>query len=102
MLIVGWQAPYTLGRRLADAGKVGQDLRRGIPTVRAEVVTIGGLSAHAGQDILLKYASASCASLKAIYLVHGEEKGALPLKALIEAGGPPPVDYPQRFDWLVI
>ena len=26
----------------------------------------------------------------------------MPLKALIEAGGPPPVHYPQRFDWLVI
>ena len=51
--------------------------------------TIGGLSAHAGQDFLLNYANASRASLKAIYLVHGEEKGALPLKALIEAGGPP-------------
>ncbi len=101
VLIVGWQAPDTLGRRLAERVKkvriFGEEY-----DVRAEVETIGGLSAHAGQDILLRYANASRASLKAIYLVHGEEKGALPLKALIEAGGPPPVHYPQRFDWLVI
>ncbi len=102
VLIVSWQSPETLGRRLADRMKrikiFGEDYE-----VRAEVETIGGLSAHAGQDILLRYANASRATLKKIFLVHGEPKGALPLKALIEQGGAtPPVYYPQRFDWAEI
>src|SRR4030065_705492 len=45
ILIVSWQAPETLGRRLADREKrvhiLGDDYQ-----VRAEVATIGGLSAH--------------------------------------------------------
>ena len=94
ILIVGWQSPETLGRRLADREKrvniFGEPFE-----VRAEVETIGGFSAHAGQDILLRYANASRATLKRIILIHGEPKGAEPLKALIEQGGPtPPVDYP--------
>ena len=49
--IVSWQSPQTLGRRLADREEYvkifGETYHR-----RAEVATIGGLSAHAGQDLL--------------------------------------------------
>ena len=38
----------------------------------ADVVTIGGLSAHAGQDLLVKYALAARDQLKQVILVHGE------------------------------
>ena len=55
ILIVGWQAPNTLGRRLAERAPAvrifGQLFER-----RAEVETIGGLSAHGGQEVLLQYA----------------------------------------------
>lgn len=75
VLIVGWQAPHTLGRRLADREQMvrifGEPYDR-----RAEVVTIGGLSAHAGQTKLLEYARASQSSLREIYLIHGEEDAA--------------------------
>ncbi|HEY9075010.1 MAG TPA: MBL fold metallo-hydrolase [Anaerolineaceae bacterium] len=71
IVIVSWQAPDTLGRRLAErAPKVkifGEEYKR-----RAEISTIGGLSAHAGQDMLLRYASNSRASLKKTFVVHGE------------------------------
>lgn len=71
VLIVGWQAPNTLGRRLADREPVvrifGEEYQR-----RAAVVTIGGLSAHAGQDLLVKYALAAKSQLKQLILVHGE------------------------------
>ncbi|MFN8460336.1 MAG: hypothetical protein U0X93_00990 [Anaerolineales bacterium] len=54
--IVSWQAPYTLGRRIADREK--QIKIFGEPySVKAEVATIGGLSGHAGQDLLVKYAT---------------------------------------------
>ena len=48
VMIVSWQAPDTLGRRIAERQArvkiFGEKYK-----VRAEVVTIGGLSAHAGQ-----------------------------------------------------
>ncbi|MEP6894590.1 MAG: MBL fold metallo-hydrolase, partial [Chloroflexota bacterium] len=73
--IVSWQAPYTLGRRLADREKqvriFGEVYDR-----KAEVATIGGLSGHAGQDLLIKYATNVRSSVKKIFLVHGEEKQA--------------------------
>ena len=91
--IVSWQAPYTLGRRLADRETevriFGENYTR-----RAEVATIGGLSAHAGQDFLLEYAAASRETLKQIFLVHGEERGAEPLMAKIRQRKIAPVTYP--------
>ena len=96
--IISWQAPYTLGRRLADREhKVkifGEEFYR-----KAEVATIGGLSAHAGQKMLVEYALASKDSLKKIILVHGEERAAKALQAkLMEYEGMPEIIYPQKAD----
>lgn len=78
--IVSWQAPHTLGRRLADREK--QIKIFGEPyTVKAEIATIGGLSGHAGQDLLTRYAVNVRNTVKKIFLVHGE---ALPAAALTE------------------
>jgi metallo-beta-lactamase family protein len=78
--IVSWQAPHTLGRRLADREK--QIKIFGEPyTVMAEIATIGGLSGHAGQDLLTRYAVNVKDSVKKIFLVHGE---AMPASALME------------------
>jgi metallo-beta-lactamase family protein len=78
--IVSWQAPHTLGRRLADREK--QVRIFGEPyTVRAEIATIGGLSGHAGQDLLTRYAVNVKNTVRKIFLVHGE---AVPAAALTE------------------
>lgn len=78
--IVSWQAPDTLGRRLAEREKqvkiFGEPYR-----VRAEVATIGGLSGHAGQDLLTRYASNVKDTVKKVFLVHGEP---VPAAALTE------------------
>jgi metallo-beta-lactamase family protein len=80
VMIVSWQAPYTLGRRLADRERevviFGETYQR-----RAEVATIGGLSAHAGQTFLIEYALAVKSSVRQIFLVHGE---ATPAQTLTE------------------
>src|SRR5512134_1292292 len=69
--IVSWQAPYTLGRRLADRER--QVKIFGEPySVKAEIATIGGLSGHAGQDLLTKYAVNVKGTVKKVFLVHGE------------------------------
>ncbi|UCD98497.1 MAG: MBL fold metallo-hydrolase [Chloroflexota bacterium] len=86
ILIVSWQAPHTLGRRLADrVTKVkifGEEFRR-----RAQVVTIGGFSAHGGQPFLLEYGLASRHTLKRIFLVHGEQRGAEPIQQKLKSAG---------------
>ena len=99
IMIVSWQAPYTLGRRLADREERVRILGETYP-VKAEIATIGGLSAHAGQDLLTEYAVGVKQSAKRVILVHGEPRGALPLKEKIEAQGVRNVIYPQMQDML--
>jgi metallo-beta-lactamase family protein len=96
--IVSWQAPHTLGRRLAEREKqvriFGEEY-----TVRAEIATIGGFSAHAGQDRLLEYArGANSKGLKEVFLVHGDEKPAAIMMEKMRADGIAHVTYPDRGD----
>lgn len=93
IMIVGWQAPGTLGRRLAEREPFVKIFGETF-AVKAEISTIGGLSAHAGQDMLTEYALAARAQKKGIFLVHGEEKSALPLQAKLEENGLKRVFYP--------
>jgi metallo-beta-lactamase family protein len=95
--IVSWQAPHTLGRRLADREEevriYGETYKR-----KCDIATIGGLSAHAGQDLLVNYAMGVMDSVKDIFLVHGEEKQAMTLKGLLAARGMGRVHYPDLHD----
>lgn len=92
--IVSWQAPYTLGRRLADREKRVKIF--GEPfTVRAEVATIGGLSGHAGQNLLTDYAAAVKQTVKKVFLVHGEEKPAMALTEKLKDRDMREVYYPD-------
>mgnify|MGYP005846413709 CR=1 FL=1 len=92
--IVSWQAPYTLGRRLADREKRVKIF--GEPyTVRAEVATIGGLSGHAGQNLLTDYAVAVKQTVKKVFLVHGEEKPAMALTEKLKDRDMREVYYPD-------
>ncbi len=97
IMIVSWQAPYTLGRRLADREPrvriFGEEYQ-----VKAEVVTIGGLSAHAGQDGLVNYAEQVKNSAKKILMVHGEPKSSLPLIEIFKEKNLPDVIYPELYD----
>ncbi|MEW6094309.1 MAG: MBL fold metallo-hydrolase [Chloroflexota bacterium] len=95
VLIVSWQAPDTLGRRLADRAKAVKIFGEEYP-VRAEIATIGGLSAHAGQDMLVKYARA-IRSVKGVILVHGEENAATILREKLKSAGLKRVVYPDLF-----
>ncbi|MBN2549886.1 MAG: MBL fold metallo-hydrolase [Anaerolineales bacterium] len=93
VLIVSWQAPNTLGRRLADKEErvkiFGEVYQR-----RAEVATIGGLSAHAGQNMLFNYVQATRSSLKRIFLVHGEPTAADAFRSRLVESGLEQVYYP--------
>ena len=101
ILIVGWQAPYTLGRRLADRDPVvkifGEEYHR-----RADVVTIGGLSSHAGQDLLTQYALAVKGQVKQVILVHGEPDASFALQQRLRLKGLDRYIYPDLFSSLDI
>jgi metallo-beta-lactamase family protein len=94
VLLVSWQAPDTLGRRLADGMKVVRIFGEEYP-VRARVIKIGGLSAHAGQDMLVKYAGAVKGRLKGIFLVHGEPDAETVLRTKLVDLGITGIHYPD-------
>jgi metallo-beta-lactamase family protein len=71
ILITGFQAEHTLGRKLVDklpeVSIFGEPMR-----VRAEVAKINELSAHADQRELLTWLKPMTKTLKKVFLVHGE------------------------------
>ncbi|MBI5354619.1 MAG: MBL fold metallo-hydrolase [Chloroflexi bacterium] len=91
--IVSWQAPNTMGRRLADrepqVNIFGDVYKR-----KCDIATIGGLSGHAGQDLLMKYALGVKDSMKQLFLVHGEEKQASILMGLLKEKRISNIHYP--------
>jgi metallo-beta-lactamase family protein len=85
VVIVGFQAPGTLGRQLVDrAPEVfihGRRIR-----VAAQVHTLGGLSAHGDQEDLLRWYD-SFSPCPPVYLVHGEVTAAEALAVKIRERG---------------
>jgi len=87
ILIVGFQAEHTLGRKLVENWDVVPIF--GIPTPRrAQVVRFNGLSAHADRNDLLAYVRAIHPLPGKVFVVHGEEKQALSLAAAMQAEHP--------------
>lgn len=76
LLIIGYQAAGTLGRRLLGRPKRVRIFGKSIP-VRCHIKAIGGYSAHADQAVLMDWVQKG--KPKQIYLVHGEEAAALTL-----------------------
>ena len=92
--IVSWQAPDTLGRRLAEREKHVRIFGE-VYEVKAEIATIGGLSSHAGQDLLMEYALSTNGRSRQVFLVHGEEKSAVILQNKLKDVGVRQVMYPD-------
>lgn len=82
VLITGFQARGTLGRKIVDGMPRVQIFGEEVP-VRAKVYTLGGLSAHADQSALLHWLGAFKRAPRACYVVHGEEEIATAFAALI-------------------
>jgi metallo-beta-lactamase family protein len=70
LVIVGFQAYGSLGRRIVDGAKEIRLFGETYP-VRANVHTVGGLSAHADQSDLVDW-YAGFKGHPPVYLVHGE------------------------------
>jgi metallo-beta-lactamase family protein len=87
ILIVGFMAQHTLGRRILEKGSAyAADGRKGdAPIVRifnkdypleAHVTRIGGFSAHGDRDDMMRFLKTSGLNVKKIAVVHGEEDQA--------------------------
>jgi len=83
VLIVGYQARGSVGRRLVDGAKSVSIFGEKI-SVRAKVNTLGGFSAHADQSDLLKWFTPLAASRPQIILTHGEDVPRKKLSAAIQ------------------
>ena len=84
ILIVGYQAEHTLGRRLVDRAEVvkifGEPYER-----RAEVVVMNEFSAHADRAELLAWVGRFRRKPSRVFVVHGEEDQSLPFAAALAA-----------------
>lgn len=75
VLITGFQAAGTFGRRLVDGARRVRLLGEDIP-VRASLYTLGGLSAHADRSALLAWLGHIRQKPRRVFVVHGEESVA--------------------------
>ncbi|MDE2441211.1 MAG: MBL fold metallo-hydrolase [Betaproteobacteria bacterium] len=71
VLIAGFQAAGTLGRRLVDGARLVTIFGQPVP-VRARIYTVGGLSAHADQAALLDWLRGFRKPPGQTFVVHGE------------------------------
>jgi metallo-beta-lactamase family protein len=94
LVIVGYQAFGTLGRRLVDGAETvklwGEDYR-----VRIRIHTIGGLSAHADQQDLMDWYE-NFEGCPPVYLVHGEGRAQRPLAKRLRKEFDAPVIIAER------
>jgi metallo-beta-lactamase family protein len=75
VIITGFQAAGTLGRRLVEGARSATIFGQSVP-VRADIYTIGGLSAHADQDGLLGWLGHFRRPPQRTFVVHGEAEAA--------------------------
>ena len=99
VLIVGYQAEHTLGRRIVERRpevRIFGSMRR----LAAEVCVLDGFSGHADQAGLVAFAEAvrSRGALRQIILVHGEPGPQGVLAGILAERALPPVAIPRAGD----
>ncbi len=90
LVIVGFQARGSLGRRLIEGAKTVKIFGKEIE-VKAKVYTLNGFSAHGDEDDLLEWAGHFERAPEQLCLIHGETDGQ---QALAEG-------IRERFGWPV-
>jgi metallo-beta-lactamase family protein len=95
ILIAGYQAPDTLGRRLVERRPEVRILGRTL-ALKAEVVVLNGLSSHADHGDLLRSLGPLSATAQHVRLVHGDPERAETLAVGLRAAGFADVAVPDR------
>jgi metallo-beta-lactamase family protein len=100
VLLVGYEAEGTGGRALADGAQFLRIHGQEVP-VRAEIVKIDQLSAHAGRSELLRWLSGITVPPRQTFLVHGEPNALESFHGAVTSKFNWPVmvpEYLQSFD----
>ena len=94
VLIVGWQAENTLGRKIAEkwpeVSIFGETFK-----LRCRVEIFNEFSAHADRNDLIRWAGAGKEKWQQVFVVHGEEQSALSLADAFKEMGLRGVTVPQ-------
>lgn len=101
VLIVGYQADGTLGRRLVEGRPEVRILGQTV-AVKAEVVVLNGLSSHADHPGLLQALHPLLGNTQRVRLVHGEPDRAAKLAEGLRAEGFRDVEVPDRGDRVTV
>lgn len=97
VLIIGYQAPETLGRRIVERRPEVRIHDQFVP-LRAEVVVMNGFSSHADAGDFETYLAPLAGKVKKVRLVHGEPDQAAALETMLRSKGFNDVAYPNRGD----
>ena len=93
VLIIGYQAQHTLGRRIAERKSVVKIF--GVErALEAEVVVMDAFSAHADRDDLVDFVERCRGRLRKTLLIHGEEEQSEAFGKRLTAMGIPDVHTP--------
>ncbi|MBW2218244.1 MAG: MBL fold metallo-hydrolase [Deltaproteobacteria bacterium] len=98
ILIVGYMANHTLGRRILEQGLAYEKRgRAGAPPMirflnkeyplKAHVVKLGGFSAHGDKHEMLRFLKESDLRVKKIAVVHGEENQSVAFGSFLNENG---------------
>ncbi len=101
VLIVGFMAEHTLGRRILERQPTIKIFRKEY-RLKAEVVELASFSAHADRNDLVAYAKQASARCKKFILVHGEESQSLALAEHLRQEGIHDVVVPQPHETIEI
>jgi metallo-beta-lactamase family protein len=101
ILIVGFQAENTLGRRLVERRPEVRILGR-MFALKADVVVLNGLSSHADHPDLLRSLGPLAGTTRHVRLVHGEPDRAAALAEGLRAIGFADVQVPASGDRIVL
>ena len=95
VLIIGYQAPETLGRRIVER-RPEVRIHDQMFALRAEVVIMNGFSSHADAADFEAFLGPLAGKVRKVRLVHGEADQAAALEAMLRANGFLDVTYPDR------
>ncbi len=102
ILIAGFQAAGTLGRRLVDGARLVHIFGQAVP-VKARIYTVGGLSAHADQATLLGWLRGFRKAPGNTFVVHGEAGASANFgKAIQDQLGWPNVHFPRLGEYFTL
>jgi len=94
ILLVGYQAVGTRGWRLQQGEKQIKAHGRWIPR-RAEVLSIGGFSAHGDEQDILDWLSTASEPPKRTFLVHGEPESLAAMESAVRDQLGWPTEIPE-------